>query len=99
MAGQRGPAQGQGVFSSGDARPPATSATPNDTPLAGTINGPYEAEVIASVLVIWMRPKWPRLIEWMGSPAADCRPGSGNIPPAEAEAAYYRQQAALSFAA
>lgn len=71
-----------------------------DNALAETINGLYKAEVIH-------RRSWPnrQAVEWATLDWVDWFNHKrllgpiGNIPPAEAEAAYYRQQAALPKAA
>lgn len=72
----------------------------SDNALAETINGLYKAEVIH-------RRSWPnrQAVEWATLDWVDWFNHKrllgpiGNIPPAEAEAAYYRQQAALPKAA
>ena len=70
-----------------------------DNALAETINGLYKAEVITSARgKACRRWNWPRLdrVDWFNH--KPLLGPIGNIPPAEAEAAYYRNKSRLPMA-
>lgn len=71
-----------------------------DNALAETINGLYEAEVIHRCSRRNLQTVESVTLEWADRFNHELLPGSiGDIPPAEAEAAYYQQTRELAMAA